>query len=698
MVLAQIPPSNKFGTCDFIVDPTPGLGSYQTIGAALSAAVAGQTIFIRPGTYTENLTLKAGVNLVGYPADADSPIAQIVGKISASYSGSSSISGIRLDTNSDYCLSVTGSSTALYLESCLVISVNNNAVNVTNGLLYFYNCEGSNQSSSYNIFNVSGGLIQLNNFIGAVKSYGTIGSGSVISGGTIAAVYTIFNESLSSSSAGYFELLNCEVNGALSTSGTSSTNTAAYCTILGGVSVGTGTVLSITDCILVGVGTGVSGGGALQYNEIKYGAGVVNTNTNTSLQTGVTDLCSVRMNAGQVVHTTTPGSYPYTALSTDYVILASSSSAHTIKLPNAPTTGCVYIIKDVTGNAATDNITVTTVGGVVDIDGATTYVMNNNYQANGFVFNGTQWNIFDSSGTGGGGGGGITTIDGDVGSVTGTTISLLGATGSSNSGVGSAGSSVTFQSQSSTEMDLFLSDNNQNTLLGAYTGNSALGFSGNNTGVGFSVLVDLVNGSDNTGIGLGALASVTTGQKNNALGSAALQGLVNGSNCIGIGYQSGALYVGAESNNICLNHIGVTSENNTLRIGAGTGTGTQQLNTSFICGINGISVTGSPVLVSSGDQLGITVSSRRFKDNIEDMSDTDLLSLRPVNFTYKSDPDATLQYGLIAEEVAEIMPELVAYDQNGDPLTVHYHLLPSLLLQELKKALKRIEALEEKLK
>lgn len=86
---------------------------------------------------------------------------------------------------------------------------------------------------------------------------------------------------------------------------------------------------------------------------------------------------------------------PYTALSSDYYFTCDvTAGALTIDLPNAPTTGRVYIVKDATGSAGTHNITVTTVGGVVLIDGAATFVMNTNYESANFLFNGTSWEIF----------------------------------------------------------------------------------------------------------------------------------------------------------------------------------------------------------------------------------------------------------------------------------------------------------------
>ena len=110
-------------------------------------------------------------------------------------------------------------------------------------------------------------------------------------------------------------------------------------------------------------------------------------------------------------------------------------------------------------------------------------------------------------------------------------------------------------------------------------------------------------------------------------------------------------------------------------------------------------MTGTAVLVSTGNQLGVAVSSRKYKENIVDMGDysSDILKLRPVTFTLKGHEDQTIQSGLIAEEVHDIFPDIMVYDKNGDPQTVQYHNLPALLLNELQKALKRIEALEAKI-
>lgn len=106
------------------------------------------------------------------------------------------------------------------------------------------------------------------------------------------------------------------------------------------------------------------------------------------------------------------------------------------------------------------------------------------------------------------------------------------------------------------------------------------------------------------------------------------------------------------------------------------------------------------VLVDDGGLFGNVTSSIRFKDNVEDMGidSSKIFNLRPVTFTYKADDKKKKQFGLIAEEVEKVMPLLVSYDSDGLPHSVNYHDLPQILLNEIQKMAKRIEALEKKLK
>jgi hypothetical protein len=228
--------------------------------------------------------------------------------------------------------------------------------------------------------------------------------------------------------------------------------------------------------------------------------------------------------------------------------------------------------------------------------------------------------------------------------------------------------------------------------LGGYNtgyGNTADGWgalgsnttAGANTATGRGALAVNTMGDHNTAVGDSALSSNTTGFSNTAIGAAALIN-TTGSNNVAVGMDAGG-NLATGSNNIDIGNVGVAADTNTIRIGT-KGTQTR----TFIAGISGSSVfVGSPVLVNANGRLGVPVSSARYKRDIHDMGDVSdrLMKLRPVTFRYKEDPNGTLQYGLVAEEVAQVYPELVTYGEDGKPQSVGYHLLPAMLLNEMQK-------------
>jgi hypothetical protein len=197
----------------------------------------------------------------------------------------------------------------------------------------------------------------------------------------------------------------------------------------------------------------------------------------------------------------------------------------------------------------------------------------------------------------------------------------------------------------------------------AATGASALQFniSGNyNTADGVEALYWNNTGSYSTATGFGALFE-STGSGNTAVGMDAL--LANtGSNNIGLGFQAGKNLTGGK-NNVDIGNAGLAAESNTIRIGS------QLTQTAtYIAGIAGVGITGgTDVVVNSSGLLGIVMSSARYKHDIRNMGGASikLMELRPVTFRYNSDPTGTLQYGLVAEEVAKVYPELVVYGSKG---------------------------------
>lgn len=311
-------------------------------------------------------------------------------------------------------------------------------------------------------------------------------------------------------------------------------------------------------------------------------------------------------------------------------------------------------------------------------------------------------------GAGGGGGGTpITSIVGDNGNhAAGPIVNLL----TDINTFPYLNGTVSFNGDNANTITYRTWDSNENVGLGreVFKAGGPGGTIQNNTGVGWQAGIALDGGggppsanmvllgyqaglnltacSDNAVVGFKALSNATTGSFNVALGSLA-----------GNGYST------SESSNIVINSEGINGESNTLRIGGGTGAGNQQLNASFIAGITGIVVTGAPVLVSTGDQLGVVASSNRFKKDIEDMADASkaLYKLRPVAFNWNKDSSPGLsdssplrQYGLIAEEAVEHVPHAVNIDSSGRAFNINYQDLIGMMINEIQRLNKRVESLE----
>ena len=222
-----------------------------------------------------------------------------------------------------------------------------------------------------------------------------------------------------------------------------------------------------------------------------------------------------------------------------------------------------------------------------------------------------------------------------------------------------------------------------------------------NTAIGDNALVSNTVGFQNTAIGGLALSINTTGNVNVAIGSlAAYSNFTGGGNTavgeqalfdnqsgnynIALGYAAGTRTTG--SNNILIGDIGLEGESNTIRIGGNEFGGGPQ-TAAFIAGISGTAVVGDAVVVDGNGQLGTVASSARFKKNIKPMDKTSeaILALKPVSFQYRSDSKGTPQFGLIAEEVAKVNPDLVVRNRNGEIYSVRYEAVNAMLLNEFLK-------------
>jgi hypothetical protein len=293
----------------------------------------------------------------------------------------------------------------------------------------------------------------------------------------------------------------------------------------------------------------------------------------------------------------------------------------------------------------------------------------------------------------------------------GTAALLFNTTGSGNTAVGTAALENNTDSFNTAIGENALSTNTngfENTAIGAAaldsntggdrntaTGVLALGSnttSSNNTAMGFIALLENTGGS-NTAFGSGALGSNTTGFGNTAIGDSALGENTTGSFNIAVGFFAGQ-NLSTGSGNIDIGNLGVDGESNTIRIGGDTGAGSQ--TATFIAGISGTAVVGDAVVVDANGQLGTVASSARFKKQIRPMDKTSeaILGLKPVSFRYKSDSKGTPQFGLIAEEVAKVNPDLVVRDRNGEIYSVRYEAVNAMLLNEFLKEHKKTEKLE----
>jgi hypothetical protein len=281
-------------------------------------------------------------------------------------------------------------------------------------------------------------------------------------------------------------------------------------------------------------------------------------------------------------------------------------------------------------------------------------------------------------------------------------LAALGAntTGASNSafGYGALNANTTGIQNEAFGIDALLANTtgNGNSAFGGgalaknTTGGSSVTTGGNSAFGNFALGANTTAGG-NSAFGYGALTVNTTGKNNVAVGAAALAKLTSGVGNVAIGTGAGGNLGAAESNNIYVGNSGIVGESNTIRIGF---IGTQ--TAAFVAGISGkASPNGVAVLVNGTGQLGTTTSSRRFKHQIADIgAESDvLMKLRPVAFYYKPELDETQtrQYGLVAEEVAQVAPQLVLFDKDGAPQTVRYHFVNAMLLNEVQKQRQLVE-------
>lgn len=323
------------------------------------------------------------------------------------------------------------------------------------------------------------------------------------------------------------------------------------------------------------------------------------------------------------------------------------------------------------------------------------------------------------------GGGALVLNDGDSNTAVGAAAGLLNTSGTQNTAVGTDAMVFNDTGSANTGLGAFALENNvsgvTNVAVGTFAGQSSTG--NFNTAVGGFAFRDATSGARNTAVGAGAMESADGGSDNTAIGELAGNAL------------------GAGSSNICIGSgvVGVSGDNSTIRIGSNlasggiaisdklavsafviaadfTGGGLQYLQTPIgnavsmaanFSTVNGAShcliggifnqtpVAGSHgVMVGPGNQLtDATLSSRRFKKDIapvEKLSEG-ILALKPVTFHWKTDTTNEPEFGLVAEEVAEVNPAWTTRDSQGEVSGVRYDAIPILLLNEFLKEHKKVE-------
>jgi hypothetical protein len=219
-----------------------------------------------------------------------------------------------------------------------------------------------------------------------------------------------------------------------------------------------------------------------------------------------------------------------------------------------------------------------------------------------------------------------------------------------------------------------------NTAVGAGSLTSNTG-GGGNVAIGAGAMSFNLTGGNNVAVGLNALLH-STGDSNTAVGTNALPS-TTGTKNIGLGLSAGG-NITTGSNNIDIGNSAPGNESDTIRIG-------KTQTAAYLAGVSGVTVaSGVQVFIDSNGQLGTLTSSARFKEDVADMAGDShmVMQLRPVTFRYKApydDGSHRLQYGLIAEEVAKIDPELVQFDSDGQAQTVRYHVVNMMLLNEVQR-------------
>jgi hypothetical protein len=387
------------GYAKWVVNPVANLGTHTTIQAAINAASAGDDIFITAGTYTENPVLKSGVNLIAFAADAGlngnfitASNVIINGNCTFTGTGTVTISGIQLVTNGAPFLTVSGNAASTVNLTGCYLNVFNNG-----GIAFTSTSASAEINIAYCTGSINGALAPF-----TMNSPGTMywgfcdienGSFNPTIPGTLANGVLQFEQSLLkfpiTVSSGSFTTAYSQINSGNTTAvALTGGNFFSEMGFLGGgtspsVTIGVGATATINMTLIStsNATAAISGAGTLNYSGLGFlqaGTNITVTNQNPFVF------------ANSAVQVKIPSAYPYTVLPQDAIVIVDSSVSRTINLTATPSIGQKVIIKDNTGTANTNNITIS--GNGKNIDGAATLVLNTTFASVELIYNGTQWN------------------------------------------------------------------------------------------------------------------------------------------------------------------------------------------------------------------------------------------------------------------------------------------------------------------
>jgi hypothetical protein len=276
---------------------------------------------------------------------------------------------------------------------------------------------------------------------------------------------------------------------------------------------------------------------------------------------------------------------------------------------------------------------------------------------------------------------------GDANTATGADALFSNTEGSANTGTGVKALSSNTEGDANTASGANALRNNITGSFNTASGQNALNNNidgDDNTAVGQGALFNNISGGANIAVGEAALSQNSAGNFNTAVGNAALAN-ATGSGNIAIGFQAGA-FVGSSGSVIAIGSPGDDVD-----------------NSCFIGNIRDVQTQNADaiqVVIDSAGQLGTVSSSARFKKEIKPMDNASeaILALKPVTFQYKGDKTGTPQFGLIAEEVAKVNPNLTVRDKSGEIYTVRYDAVNAMLLNEFLKEHQKVEDQDRKLK